>query len=450
VTTTTTTTSDNNTGNTITTVTNAGMARVPSSSFNTKNESSDADHTTVKGNQLSYNKGVEKVVEKDNTKKLTEQMSETKTSTSNRTPDHPLRLDFSLIPTKETSGDNDSKVVSVTQTPRLETYKSSAENTPTSFRRLVSLGFMEEEKEAWSPEIPFRDLNDFRLSVDDDPVAVKESMIDIERERLSMNARKESLANERGSSAKASFSVNVEEGGRTTSELLSNVEYNGVQGDPRSEARASFTTRGSLVNMDLSGFTAYPKKKEDHSTVSFRKRISVLGVPSIVTRPEQEVTTNVGMTVAQQVDIMLDQYIEIESNKRMMQQNVNWFCLTFKVKPMENKFHQIKDNVFKSNAVCLGVSWFLLTLSQVLILPVNWEAVVTLILSFLLVLICLVVIMSSEFYWIPLVLKKTSLFLENNRSSRNLVACIYIFIVFLSSTSVLVSLVSLQFIVLMT
>ena len=440
LTTTTTTNSDNNTGNTkTTTVTVSRTARLSSSSFDTKSEFIDSDPTAVKDNQTIHR-------EDESDKKVTTETGASKTSSPGH---HPLQLDFSSLP--NTSEDTLKKVDDDTQdnsckmTPsssRLES-RNSTENTPTSFRRIVSLGFIEEEKEGWSPEIPFRDLNDFRLSVDDDPVVVKESM-NIERDRLSTNNRRESQGNEGCCSTKASFSVNIEEGGRTTTELLNNQDF--VQADPWSEARASFQARHSLVNIDLTGFIPKKSHETNHSMISFKKRASTLGGPSIITtKPEVDVTTNVGMTVAQQVDIMLDQYIEIESNKRMMQQNVNWFCLTFKIKPMEEKFHQIKDNVFKSNAVCLAVSWFLVTLSEVVILPLtfdsslNYEAFVILLGSFLMILMCLFVIMASEFYSIPLFVKKASVFLENNRSSRHLVACVYILIVFLSSISVLVS-----------
>ena len=51
--------------------------------------------------------------------------------------------------------------------------------------------------------------------------------------------------------------------------------------------------------------------------------------------------TSVALTVSEQVDELIDSCIEIESNKRMMKENVNWFTLTFKSNDLESKvtFH---------------------------------------------------------------------------------------------------------------
>lgn len=50
-----------------------------------------------------------------------------------------------------------------------------------------------------------------------------------------------------------------------------------------------------------------------------------------------DAVSNVAVSESEQVDILLDRYIEIESNKRMINENVSWLCLTFKVSPMEDK-----------------------------------------------------------------------------------------------------------------
>ena len=47
-----------------------------------------------------------------------------------------------------------------------------------------------------------------------------------------------------------------------------------------------------------------------------------------------------GLTVSEQVDDMIDQSIEIESNKKMIRENVRWFPLTFTSKDMELKVYQ--------------------------------------------------------------------------------------------------------------
>lgn len=49
-----------------------------------------------------------------------------------------------------------------------------------------------------------------------------------------------------------------------------------------------------------------------------------------------------GLTVSEQVDDMIDQSIEIESNKKMIRENVRWFPLTFTSKDMEIKVCPLK------------------------------------------------------------------------------------------------------------
>jgi len=298
------------------------------------------------------------------------------------------------------------------------------ENTPLedNFKKLVSSEFSGTEEEGilnpgdWSPEIPFRDLNDLRLSVDDDPVLVKQRV----DERFSPSHRQ---------------SVHVEEG------MM-------IEMEPRSEGRCSFQARDSIPGVDVSFLQQFQGKMGNNSIVSLQRgRVSTLGVPSVTqnnnykTTVDDAVTTLATqvMTVSQQVDIILDQYIEIESNKRMMEQNVNWFCLNFKLKPMELQFHQIKDGVFKSNAVCVGITWFLLMSSQLLVLPNSSQALLTFSLSSVIIIFLLVVTMASEFHSSPLTLKTISQHLENKRSCRNLLACLFILTIFTASSSVLVS-----------
>ncbi len=50
----------------------------------------------------------------------------------------------------------------------------------------------------------------------------------------------------------------------------------------------------------------------------------------------------VGLTMSEEVDELIDHCIEIESNKRMIKENVRWFPLTFKSKDMEIKVPFIK------------------------------------------------------------------------------------------------------------
>lgn len=186
--------------------------------------------------------------------------------------------------------------------------------------KVLSNGSMNEEDGGadWSPEIPFRDLNDLvRLSVDED------SGTPYQKEQEERPTQTITADNQ--------VTGTVSQQPRQSQHLL----------DPGCQQGIRVTSEKTSLLVDHSA--AVPA--EDPTSV-----------PAI-------------LTVAEQVDMILDQYIEIESNKRMMEENVSWFCLTFKLQPMECKFHQVKDMVFKSNAVCVCIAWFFLSCSQLLVLP---------------------------------------------------------------------------------
>jgi hypothetical protein len=166
----------------------------------------------------------------------------------------------------------------------------------------------------WSPEIPFRDLNDLRLSVDEDAAVMPQQKGD------------KSMA-----------------GNRVTAN----------QADP-----CSMASPQQLL---------HPQMNVSMPAQTTSERSLLPGVSMAVA--SEEPNSAPPMTVAEQVDLILDQYIEIESNKRMMKENVSWFCLTFRLNPMEVKFRQVKDMVFKSNAVCVCLTWFFMLSSQIMTLP---------------------------------------------------------------------------------
>lgn len=55
-----------------------------------------------------------------------------------------------------------------------------------------------------------------------------------------------------------------------------------------------------------------------------------------------------------------------------------------------------------------------------------------------LIVLCLILTMSSEFSFSPTILRRISHHLENNRSSRNLLGCLFVIIIFVASFSILV------------
>ncbi|PSN48684.1 hypothetical protein C0J52_04783, partial [Blattella germanica] len=78
---------------------------------------------------------------------------------------------------------------------------------------------------------------------------------------------------------------------------------------------------------------------------------------------EPKQIASVPPTIADQVDEIIDHSIEIESNKRMRNANLNAWTLRF------NDFCQLREDMFKSNMLCVFILWLLVVTCQLIILP---------------------------------------------------------------------------------
>ncbi|KAK3868218.1 hypothetical protein Pcinc_026384, partial [Petrolisthes cinctipes] len=91
--------------------------------------------------------------------------------------------------------------------------------------------------------------------------------------------------------------------------------------------------------------------------------------PEILEEEEEE--TEVGQftnatttTFTHEVDNLMDNSIEIESNKRMRAEHMHPITLTFKDLVMEETYHQVRADLLKSNVVCTCIIWALIVVCQ--------------------------------------------------------------------------------------
>ncbi|KAI1290360.1 Adenylate cyclase type 8 [Halotydeus destructor] len=219
----------------------------------------------------------------------------------------------------------------------------------------------------WAPEIPFRNLNDLRYSVEEDPLEVTAKV----------------------------------------TEALS----------PKAKANVQSDVRGGSSSVEHSFFER--ETQLESATCDSGRRLC------------NEVS--IGMTVSEQVDELIDNCIEIESNKRMMKENVTWFTLTFVSKDMESKFHQIKDSVFRSNILCVCIIWFFIVATQLTIVPRASLFGIAFLAPTMALMISLVIVMASQFDMCHSSLKSVSDQFEQSRTRRNLLSTMLITIIFLAS-----------------
>ncbi|KAJ8871129.1 hypothetical protein PR048_027433 [Dryococelus australis] len=78
---------------------------------------------------------------------------------------------------------------------------------------------------------------------------------------------------------------------------------------------------------------------------------------------------NPSISMAEEVDEIIDNSIEIESNKRMREANLNPWTLRFKEFDMETKFCKLREEMFKSNMLCCFIIWIFIVVCQVIVMP---------------------------------------------------------------------------------
>ncbi|XP_042869482.1 adenylyl cyclase 78C-like isoform X2 [Penaeus japonicus] len=157
---------------------------------------------------------------------------------------------------------------------------------------------------------------------------------------------------------------------------------------------------------------------------------------------EAEVTqfTNPTSTFAQEVDNLMDNSIEIESNKRMRAEHMNPVTLTFKDPEMEEMYHQVRADLLKSNVVCTCVIWVLIAVCQAIVVPSSSRYV--LVLPFLvassLLAAGLLLVMSEEFPRLPKALRRLSTRLARATLGRKVFVCALIAIIAVPSMLTLI------------
>ncbi|XP_032290565.1 adenylyl cyclase 78C isoform X2 [Drosophila virilis] len=125
----------------------------------------------------------------------------------------------------------------------------------------------------------------------------------------------------------------------------------------------------------------------------------------------------------EEIDEFIEQNIQINSNKEIRREYLNAWTLKFIDKSQEQKFCQLREDMFRSNMLCVFVIWIFMVLCQVIIIPrcttvITCLAVGTVVLTF-----CCVLVMAEEFPGLPSCLKINSAKLVHQRRRRTLFIC---------------------------
>ncbi|XP_017048724.1 adenylyl cyclase 78C [Drosophila ficusphila] len=125
----------------------------------------------------------------------------------------------------------------------------------------------------------------------------------------------------------------------------------------------------------------------------------------------------------EEIDEFIEQNIQINSNKEIRREYLNPWTLKFKDKSQEQKFCQLREDMFRSNMLCVFVIWIFMVLCQVIIIPRCTRLIICLSAGTLVLTFCCVLVMAEEFPGLPRCLKTNSAKLVHQRQRRTLFIC---------------------------
>ncbi|KAG5885373.1 Adenylyl cyclase 78C [Gonioctena quinquepunctata] len=146
------------------------------------------------------------------------------------------------------------------------------------------------------------------------------------------------------------------------------------------------------------------------------------------------------VSTMEQVDDIIDHSIEIESNKRMRNANVNPWTLRFIDKEMEHKFSQLREDMFKSNMMCCFIIWLFIVICQAIITPLQIFVIACIVITTIILISTSVLVMAEEFEQLPEFLRRTSSTLVHKRKRRTAFICGVIILMSLTSSLALINL----------
>ncbi|XP_061499353.1 adenylyl cyclase 78C isoform X1 [Anopheles gambiae] len=139
-------------------------------------------------------------------------------------------------------------------------------------------------------------------------------------------------------------------------------------------------------------------------------------------------------TSTEEVDEMIDQSIQINSNKQIRQEYLYTWTLKFKDSSQEGTFCQLREDMFRSNMLCVFVVWIFIVLCQAVIIPRCTILIVALSITTFLLTVGCILVMAEEFSGLPKFLQQSSSTLVHDRSRRTIFVCLTIILMSIASS----------------
>lgn len=140
-----------------------------------------------------------------------------------------------------------------------------------------------------------------------------------------------------------------------------------------------------------------------------------------------------------QVDEIIDQNIQINSNKQMRHEYLYQWTLKFKDPRQEIKYCELREDMFRSNVICVYIIWLFILSCQLIIEHHCNALIINLSVSTAVLTIGVVVVMADEFQCCNRYVRSASAALVNRRNMRTWFICLVVTIMAVSSAAALFS-----------
>ncbi|XP_061842940.1 adenylate cyclase type 8 [Nerophis lumbriciformis] len=140
---------------------------------------------------------------------------------------------------------------------------------------------------------------------------------------------------------------------------------------------------------------------------------------------------NIWSSTSKQINERINHAIELRSSERMHQEHITPLSLVFKDAHIEEKFSQMRDEMFNSNLVCSFIMLLFVMAAQALIsAPRLFPAILQFSLFLLTYTLLLLLVLAEEFRWCPAQLQQFCCWIHENNSARSILTLLAIVINF--------------------
>uniref|UniRef100_A0A671XPT1 adenylate cyclase n=1 Tax=Sparus aurata TaxID=8175 RepID=A0A671XPT1_SPAAU len=130
---------------------------------------------------------------------------------------------------------------------------------------------------------------------------------------------------------------------------------------------------------------------------------------------------NIWHSTSKEINKRIKHAIEVRSSDRMHRKHITPLTLVFKDTHIEDKFSQMRDEMFNSNLICSFIMLlFLMTVQALIPAPRLFPAVLQFSVFLLAYMLLLLLALAEEFKWAPVALQHFCCWIHENNSARNL------------------------------